>query len=140
MMVRNRDENKGPLFFSDITDAELELQKEFSCVSDFWDANNWPYHETSPFNSEFPYGTGSIWSFMAVQTGNRECEVRVGLESNANDVNIFLLLPQYIVITAGEVMNSVTGLEFAYTQAPKSMKSVVQVGPFRSLFPFDSIF
>ncbi|CAG5110947.1 Oidioi.mRNA.OKI2018_I69.chr2.g5294.t1.cds [Oikopleura dioica] len=110
----------------DITDEELELQKEFSCVSDFWDANNWPYHETSPFNSEFPYGTGSIWSFMAVQTGNGKCEVRVGLESNANDVNIFLLLPQYIVITAGEVMNSVTGLEFAYTQAPKSMKSVVQ--------------
>lgn len=50
----------------------------------------------------------------------------MSLESNANDVNIFLLLPQYIVITAGEVMNSVTGLEFAYTQAPKSMKSVVQ--------------
>ncbi|XP_066930384.1 solute carrier family 15 member 2-like isoform X2 [Clytia hemisphaerica] len=35
-------------------------------------------------------------------------------------------LPQYIVITAGEVMFSVTGLEFAYSQAPPSMKSVLQ--------------
>ena len=110
----------------------MELQKEFSCVSDYWDEKNWPYdYDTSPFSAEFPYGTGSIWSFMAVQTGSKKCEVRVGLESNANDVSIFLLLPQYIVITAGEVMNSVTGLEFAYTQAPKSMKSVVQVRLFK---------
>lgn len=35
-------------------------------------------------------------------------------------------LPQYIVITAGEVMFSVTGLEFSFTQAPASMKSVLQ--------------
>ncbi|XP_003739698.1 solute carrier family 15 member 2 [Galendromus occidentalis] len=36
--------------------------------------------------------------------------------------------PQYILITAGEVMFSVTGLEFSYSQAPKSMKSVLQAG------------
>eukprot|EP00794_Sanderia_malayensis_P009717 gene9717-10707_t len=35
-------------------------------------------------------------------------------------------LPQYVVLTAGEVMFSVTGLEFAYSQAPASMKSVLQ--------------
>lgn len=35
-------------------------------------------------------------------------------------------LPQYTIITAGEVMFSVTGLEFAYSQAPPSMKSVLQ--------------
>jgi solute carrier family 15 (oligopeptide transporter), member 1 len=35
------------------------------------------------------------------------------------------LLPQYIIITMGEVMFSVTGLEFAFTQAPASMKSVL---------------
>ncbi len=108
----------------EITDEELESQKAFSCESDYWNASNWPFSEE--FNAEFPYGTGSIWSFMAVKKAGNNCEVRLSLESNANDVNIFLLLPQYIVITAGEVMNSVTGLEFAYTQAPKSMKSVVQ--------------
>lgn len=32
---------------------------------------------------------------------------------------------QYVIITIAEVMVSVTGLEFAYTQAPKKMKSTV---------------
>lgn len=31
----------------------------------------------------------------------------------------------YLIITMGEVMVSITGLEFAYTQAPRSMKSTV---------------
>ncbi len=31
----------------------------------------------------------------------------------------------YLLLSAGEVMVSITGLEFAYTQAPKRMKSVV---------------
>ena len=43
-----------------------------------------------------------------------------------NSIHILWLIPQYFVITASEVMFSVTGLEFSYSQAPKSMKSVVQ--------------
>lgn len=35
-------------------------------------------------------------------------------------------LPQYVVITCGEILFSVTGLEFAYQEAPRSMKAVVQ--------------
>jgi POT family proton-dependent oligopeptide transporter len=34
-------------------------------------------------------------------------------------------LVQYLILTIGEVMVSITGLEFAYTQAPKKMKSTV---------------
>jgi POT family proton-dependent oligopeptide transporter len=34
-------------------------------------------------------------------------------------------LLQYLIITIGEVMVSITGLEFAYTQAPRKMKSTV---------------
>lgn len=43
-----------------------------------------------------------------------------------NSVHILWLVPQYIIITLGEVMFSVTGLEFSFTQAPASMKSVLQ--------------
>lgn len=35
-------------------------------------------------------------------------------------------LPQIILITAAEIMFSITGLEFSFTQAPQSMKSVLQ--------------
>ena len=39
--------------------------------------------------------------------------------------NIMGQFVPYLIITAAEVMVSITGLEFAYTQAPKRMKSVV---------------
>ena len=35
-------------------------------------------------------------------------------------------LPAYALLSAGEVMVSITGLELAYTQAPKHMKAMVQ--------------
>lgn len=44
----------------------------------------------------------------------------------ANNIHILWLIPQYVVMTMGEVMFSVTGLEFSFTQAPISMKSVLQ--------------
>jgi POT family proton-dependent oligopeptide transporter len=35
-------------------------------------------------------------------------------------------LPPYLALTTAEVLISVTGLEFAYTQAPRAMKGVIQ--------------
>lgn len=45
----------------------------------------------------------------------------------ANTVHILWQVPQFFVITVGEVLFSVTGLEFSYSQAPPDMKSVLQV-------------
>jgi POT family proton-dependent oligopeptide transporter len=39
--------------------------------------------------------------------------------------NIAWQLPAYALLTAGEIMVSITSLEFSYTQAPKAMKSVI---------------
>nr|XP_053644505.1 peptide transporter family 1-like isoform X2 [Cherax quadricarinatus] len=36
------------------------------------------------------------------------------------------LIPQYFIITVSEIMFSITGLEFSFTQSPSSMKSVLQ--------------
>uniref|UniRef100_A0A8C9YXW8 Solute carrier family 15 member 2 n=1 Tax=Sander lucioperca TaxID=283035 RepID=A0A8C9YXW8_SANLU len=47
---------------------------------------------------------------------------------SANDVHIAWQIPQYVLITIGEVMFSITGLEFSYSQAPANMKSVLQAG------------
>ncbi|XP_076814658.1 solute carrier family 15 member 1-like isoform X1 [Clavelina lepadiformis] len=44
---------------------------------------------------------------------------------NPNTINIAWMIPQFFVLTVGEVFLSVTGLEFSYTQAPPTMKSVV---------------
>ena len=43
-----------------------------------------------------------------------------------NSISMLWQIIQYSVITAGEIMFSITGLEFSYSQSPKSMKSVLQ--------------
>uniref|UniRef100_A0A8C5GT49 Solute carrier family 15 member 2-like n=1 Tax=Gouania willdenowi TaxID=441366 RepID=A0A8C5GT49_GOUWI len=50
------------------------------------------------------------------------------IDVNASDVHITWQIPQYALMTAGEVMFSITGLEFSYSQAPANMKSVLQAG------------
>ncbi|MES2663103.1 MAG: POT family MFS transporter [Pseudomonadota bacterium] len=41
------------------------------------------------------------------------------------DISIGWQIIAYLILTMSEVMVSITGLEFAYTQAPKSMKSTI---------------
>ncbi len=41
-------------------------------------------------------------------------------------ISILWQIAPYAVLTIGEILVSVTGLEFAYTQAPRTMKSVIQ--------------
>uniref|UniRef100_A0A8C3DH98 Solute carrier family 15 member 1 n=1 Tax=Corvus moneduloides TaxID=1196302 RepID=A0A8C3DH98_CORMO len=45
-----------------------------------------------------------------------------------NTVHMAWQIPQYFLLTCGEVVFSVTGLEFSYSQAPSNMKSVLQAG------------
>ena len=44
---------------------------------------------------------------------------------NGESPNIVWQILAYIIITAAEILISITGLEYAYTQAPKSMKSTI---------------
>jgi POT family proton-dependent oligopeptide transporter len=39
--------------------------------------------------------------------------------------SVFWQIPQYVLLTTGEVLVSVTGLEFSYTQAPRAMRSTI---------------
>ena len=48
--------------------------------------------------------------------GDGKCKISTFQDSNPNTVSILLLIPQFAVITIAEVLISVTGLEFAYTQ------------------------
>lgn len=44
---------------------------------------------------------------------------------SGDKINVMWQFFPYLVITMAEVMISITGLEFAYTQAPRSMKSSI---------------
>lgn len=85
-------------------------------------------------NSSKEYATRDIvvrngGSYIAVvQENNNNEGVKVTLYEDLPPRNVSLLyqIPQYFVITSGEILFSVTGLEFAYSQAPTSMKSCLQ--------------
>ncbi len=47
------------------------------------------------------------------------------LAPSGDKVNVSWQIIQYIFLTIGEVLVSITGLEFAYTKAPKAMKSTI---------------
>lgn len=50
------------------------------------------------------------------------------IESRLNagvKLSVLWQLPAYVLLSAGEVMTSITSLEFAYTQAPRHLKAIV---------------
>ncbi|XP_071444885.1 peptide transporter family 1-like [Hetaerina americana] len=67
---------------------------------------------------------GGVYTLIVQQRG-KEYIMELIEVTPRNNIHMMWLLPQYIIITAGEIMFSITGLEFAFTQAPASMKSVV---------------
>ncbi|EDX01260.1 peptide transporter family 1 isoform X1 [Drosophila yakuba] len=69
--------------------------------------------------------TGGVYTLLITENNNNYVANLVEVTS-PNSMNILWLVPQYVVMTLGEVMFSVTGLEFSYAQAPPSMKSVLQ--------------
>ena len=51
--------------------------------------------------------------------------LQIWMDSSEVKINVMWQFFPYLVITMAEVMISITGLEFAYTQAPRAMKSSV---------------
>uniref|UniRef100_A0A8C1PI97 Solute carrier family 15 member 1a n=1 Tax=Cyprinus carpio TaxID=7962 RepID=A0A8C1PI97_CYPCA len=76
------------------------------------------------------FGFGASYTFLIPSTVfSDDCESITEVEDmKPNSVHMALQIPQYFLITTGEVMFSVTGLQFSYSQAPKNMKSVLQAG------------
>ncbi|XP_071484620.1 solute carrier family 15 member 2-like [Diadema antillarum] len=62
----------------------------------------------------------------ANKTHQDEVLLAVHVEVEPNSVSMMLQIPQYMIMTCGEILFSITGLEFSYSQAPVSMKSCVQ--------------
>ncbi|XP_047116108.1 solute carrier family 15 member 1-like [Schistocerca piceifrons] len=70
---------------------------------------------------------GGVYNYVLVKTAE-STNHQLYTVTSPNSVHMLWLVPQYVVITAGEVMFSITGLEFSYSQAPASMKSLLTSG------------
>ncbi|KAG8522004.1 Solute carrier family 15 member 2 [Galemys pyrenaicus] len=69
---------------------------------------------------------GASYVFIIINNTNQGPQAWRMEDIPPNTISIAWQLPQYALVTAAEVMFSVTGLEFSYSQAPTSMKSVLQ--------------
>ncbi|XP_014488865.1 PREDICTED: peptide transporter family 1-like isoform X2 [Dinoponera quadriceps] len=85
--------------------------------------------DSIPLQQNVNFKLGGVYTVVGTK---RENEPKIAGQiitvTTPNSMHMMWLMPQYIIITMAEVMFSVTGLQFAFTQAPKSMKSLLQAG------------
>ncbi|NXE89918.1 S15A1 protein, partial [Menura novaehollandiae] len=74
------------------------------------------------------FGFGGAYTISIDDCTNYKLNVTYFEDIAPNTVHMAWQIPQYFLLTCGEVMFSVTGLEFSYSQAPSNMKSVLQAG------------
>jgi hypothetical protein len=69
---------------------------------------------------------GGIFSLTVFEAPDTDTlKIDLARQAPDNTISILWQIPQYFVISVAEVLFSITGNEFAYSQAPHSMKAVV---------------
>ncbi|NXM34876.1 S15A1 protein, partial [Oxyruncus cristatus] len=74
------------------------------------------------------FGFGSAYTISINDCTQGTLNITYFEDIPPNSVHMAWQIPQYFLLTCAEVVFSVTGLEFSYSQAPSNMKSVLQAG------------
>ncbi|XP_017282347.1 solute carrier family 15 member 1b [Kryptolebias marmoratus] len=82
------------------------------------------------FERKLGFGSSLTLIISATFTFGENCarNIKEVEDIKPNSIHMAWQIPQYFLMTSGEVVFSVTGLEFSYSQAPSNMKSVLQAG------------
>ncbi|XP_062862724.1 solute carrier family 15 member 1 [Trichomycterus rosablanca] len=115
---------------SDIAEVEPSAVSNYTLVSQglrtFTITNG---VQSCQFSNQFGFGGAYTFIIPSTLSWTEKCGGTEKVEEiKPNTVSMALQIPQYFLITAGEVVFSVTGLEFSYSQAPSNMKAVLQAG------------
>jgi len=111
-----------------IIDAETEASYEGISVTPYGklDPGSYDFYSNGKkIASEIILFQGGVHTFV-VSDSTEEPKLLDFLLTKENSVHMLWLIPQFFVITVGEILFSITALEFSYSQAPASMKSVLQ--------------
>ncbi|NXQ27027.1 S15A1 protein, partial [Alaudala cheleensis] len=74
------------------------------------------------------FGYGGAYTISVDNCVENKLNIKYFEDMAPNTVHMAWQIPQYFLLTCAEVLFSVTGLEFSYSQAPSNMKSVLQAG------------
>ncbi|CAB3376601.1 Hypothetical predicted protein [Cloeon dipterum] len=103
------------IFLGDVAESEfIEIDPDGYQV----DINKFQIGETF-------FGGGGVYTLAINQEVSK---FFVQTMTPENTVNVFWQVPQYFMMAIGEMLFSITGLGFAFSQAPKSMKTVIMSG------------
>ncbi|KAM3857127.1 solute carrier family 15 member 1b [Diretmus argenteus] len=122
--VTVKDLDFGRIPTDNMSDYALVPQGEAQFIIKNGSGGECTYTQKLGFGSSYTLIIPSTFTFGP----NCEQSIRAVLDINPNTIHLAWQIPQYFLITAGEVVFSVTGLEFSYSQAPSNMKSVLQAG------------
>lgn len=89
------------------------------------------YLDENLLEKNIPFKSGGVYTVVGAHvTHNNQPKIagKTITVTPPNSLHMAWMIPQYVIITMAEVMFSVTGLQFAFTQAPMSMKSLLQAG------------
>uniref|UniRef100_A0A3Q4I617 Solute carrier family 15 member 1 n=1 Tax=Neolamprologus brichardi TaxID=32507 RepID=A0A3Q4I617_NEOBR len=86
--------------------------------------------ESCVYTQELGFGSSYTLIIPSTFTFGERCSenIKAVMDMKPNSVHMAWQIIQYFLMTTGEVVFSVTGLEFSYSQAPSNMKSVLQAG------------
>nr|BAM67012.1 peptide transporter 1 [Anguilla japonica] len=86
--------------------------------------------QTCQFSKTYKFGSSYTLVIPSDIQWTENCgdTIKESLDIKPNTIHMAWQIPQYFLITSGEVVFSVTGLEFSYSQAPSNMKAVLQAG------------
>ncbi|XP_034489736.1 peptide transporter family 1 [Drosophila innubila] len=76
--------------------------------------------------ASFETRNGGLYSLLVQGNAHDGYQYNMLMVVPPTSLSILWQLPQIVIMTAAEIMFSVTGLEFSFTQAPVSMKAVLQ--------------
>ncbi|EHB15964.1 Solute carrier family 15 member 1 [Heterocephalus glaber] len=115
--------------YEDVTSHNASEYQFFSSGIKSFTISSTEFPESCPrdfesSNLEF----GGAYTYVIERQSNGCPGIKQFEDISPNTVNMALQIPQYFLLTCGEVVFSVTGLEFSYSQAPSNMKSVLQAG------------
>jgi len=115
-------------YIASFNTSEYELVRKGNAAFKIVNIDN-PVQECT-YTKELGFGSSFTLVIPTTFTFGANCadQINAIMDIDPNTIHMAWQIPQYFFMTCGEVVFSVTGLEFSYSQAPSNMKSVLQAG------------